>query len=276
MRITKITLCLTGVLINASLYAHDGHTMNTMASSNDDMQSTPQIFNLTQTETIQNDATMDEQHRHEHGGQIYQATQWDNLWTFNQHGNASISSELKSWIGTDENKVFLKAELEKEQSSSPDRYISVLYSRNIANFWDVQAGVRYRDQASQLESKEHLDAVFALHGLAPYFFETDVSLYLGEQQYASLKLETERDVLLTQKLILKPYLKADIVLSDQSRDAEKKGLSTLKSGLQTRYEINKKVMPFIDLAYHYKHGQDAQETTSEREWLYGAGVTFKF
>lgn len=276
MRITKVTFYLTGVLMNASVYAHDAHAMNTMVSSDHHMQSTPQLDNFAETETIQNDAAMDEQHRHEHGGQIYQATQWDNLWALNRHGEASISSELKSWIGTDENKLFLKAELEKEQSSSPDRYISVLYSRNIANFWDVQAGVRYRDQASQVESKEHLDAVFALHGLAPYFFETDVSLYLGEQQYASLKLETERDILLTQKLILKPYLEADIVLSDQSRDAEKKGLSTLKSGLQTRYEINKKVMPFIDLAYHYKHGQDAQEKTSEREWLYGAGMTFKF
>lgn len=276
MRITKITFYLTGVLMNASVYAHDGHPMNMMVSSDHHMQSTPQLDNFAETATVQNNATMDEQHRHEHGGQIYQATQWDNLWTFNRYGDATISSELKSWIGTDENKIFLKAELEKEQSSSPDRYISVLYSRNITNFWDVQAGVRYRNQASQLESKKHLDAVFALHGLAPYFFETDVSLYLGHQQYASLKLETERDLLLTQKLILKPYLKADIVLSDQSRDAEKKGLSTLKSGLQTRYEINKKVMPFIDLAYHYKHGQDAQEKTSERKWLYGAGMTFKF
>lgn len=276
MRIIKITLCLTGVLINASLYAHDGHNMNMMPSSDDNRQDVSQTPNFAQNKTIQNNVAMNEQHRHEHGGQIYQATQWDNQWALNQHGDSSISSELKSWIGTDENKVFLKAELEKEESSSPDRYISILYSRNIANFWDAQAGVRYRDQAAQFQSKEHLDAVFGLHGLAPYFFETDVSLYIGEQQYVSLKLETERDLLLTQKLILKPYFKADVVLSDQSEDAEKKGVSTLKSGLQTRYEINKKVMPFIDLAYHYKHGQDAQEKTSEREWLYGAGMTFKF
>lgn len=47
-------------------------------------------------------------------------------------------------------------------------------------------------------------------------------------------------MLFTQKLIGKPYLKADVVLQDESRYANKTGLSSLQAGFQTRYEINKR------------------------------------
>ncbi len=60
-----------------------------------------------------------------------------------------------------------------------------------------------------------------------------------------MSLETERDVLLTQKLIVKPYLDLNVVLSDDSSYAQKTGLSTAQLGLETRYEINKKLMPLL-------------------------------
>lgn len=71
-------------------------------------------------------------------------------------------------------------------------------------------------------------------------FETDAYLYVGEDQLWKLSLETERDLLLLKKLIGKPYLKADVVLQDESRYASKTGLSSLQAGFQTRYEINKR------------------------------------
>ena len=111
-------------------------------------------------------------------------------------------------------------------------------------------------------------------------FETDAYLYVGEDQLWKLSLETERDLLFTQKLIGKPYLKADVVLQDESRYASKTGLSSLQAGFQTRYEINKKVMPFVDFGYGYEKGlkQTARQTgtDSEHGWYYGAGLTLKF
>lgn len=87
-------------------------------------------------------------------------------------------------------------------------------------------------------------------------------------------------MLFTQKLIGKPYLNADVVLQDESRYAIKTGLSSLQAGFQTRYEINKKVMPFVDFGYGYEKGlkQTAwqTETDSEHGWYYGAGLTLKF
>ena len=71
-----------------------------------------------------------------------------------------------------------------------------------------------------------------------------------------------------------------MVLSDDSNYAKKTGLNSVQVGLETRYEINKKVMPFMYVAYGYNKG--VQETawqkssSSENEWSYGAGIRFKF
>ena len=59
-----------------------------------------------------------------------------------------------------------------------------------------------------------------------------------------------------------------------------KGLSSLQLGVQTRYEINKRVMPFIDVVYAYEKGREAtvwqQETSSEKDWQYGLGLKLIF
>ncbi len=61
--------------------------------------------------------------------------------------------------------------------------------------------------------------------------------------------------MLTQKLITQPYLEVDAVFSDDSNYAAKSGLSELKTGIKTRYEITKRIRPFIDVAYQYEKGQ---------------------
>ena len=219
-------------------------------------------------------------HKREHGGQIYQATEIDSRWLNNADGRGSLKTEIESRIGTDENKLFIKLHADKAESQDADYAAQVMYSRMISDFWDAQIGARYRVDEHQVTDKEQLDATVGLHGLAPYFFETDAYLYLGAEKQVSFSLETERDLLLTQKLILKPYLNLDVVLSDDSAYAQKTGLSAVWLGLETRYEINKKLMPFIDVAYSYEKGNQhtawQAETGSEKHWWYGAGLRLKF
>ena len=224
-------------------------------------------------------------HRKEHGAQVYSMTTLDNKWLFDEHGTGALKSKLETRIGTDENKIFIKAHINKSESVDAEYDVKALYSRNISDFWDAQSGLRYRYEKTALaqgqkDTEEQLDAVFGLHGMAQYFFETDAYLYLGQDDYVALSLETERDVLVTQKLILKPYLEMDVVVNDDSKYAQKAGLGHASFGLETRYEINKKVMPYLDIAYEYSKGQD--ETTwqsassSEQGWVYGAGFRVKF
>ncbi|WP_089606143.1 copper resistance protein B [Acinetobacter piscicola] len=224
-------------------------------------------------------------HRTEHGAQIYAVTTVDNKWLVNEDGKGALKSEFETRIGTDENKIFIKAHVDKHESHDAEYDVKALYSRMISDFWDAQIGTRYRVEKVELDqhrkdTEEKLDAVIGLHGMVPYFFETDAYFYAGEDHYAGFSLETERDLLFTQKLIVKPYLDLDIIFSDDSKYAKKSGLSNVTAGLETRYEISKKVMPYLDIAYEYSKGNDSTawqlESDSEKGWLYGAGIRFKF
>ena len=217
-------------------------------------------------------------HRQEHGGQWYQSSMLESKWMHHAGGRGVWLSELESRVGTDEHKLFVKLHTQQTESQQAEYEAQVLYSRMISDFWDVQAGMAY--QQEDQTALQQWYGVIGLHGLAPYFFETEAYLSIAEDQQVQLSLDTERDFLLTQKLILAPYLQAKLVLSDESAQAQKTGLSQLQTGLQMRYEISKKVMPFVDVAYGYHKGlaqtarQDATE--SEQGWQYGAGLRFKF
>jgi copper resistance protein B len=219
-------------------------------------------------------------HIKEHGGQIYQQSTVESEWLRSDDGEGVLKSKLETRIGTDENKIFIKVHADRTESEQAEYDAKVLYSRNVADFWDVQAGLRYRNDQNREVDQDQVDAVIGVHGLAPYFFETNAYLYVGQDNQISLSVETERDVLLTQKLIVKPYLDLNVVLSDDSNYAKKSGLNTAQLGLETRYEIHKKVMPFVDVAYGYNKGNEEtawqQQSSFENEWLYGAGIRFKF
>ena len=233
-----------------------------------------------QQHSASNNLTAHKQHMKEHGGQVYQQTIFDSKWLRNEHGESVLNSELETRIGTDENKVFIKIHADQAESQQAEYDAKLLYSRMVSDFWDVQAGLRYLNNQNHEVDQEQVGAIVGIHGLAPYFFETDAYLFIGQDRQVSFRLETERDVLLTQKLIFKPYLDVNVIFSDDSSYAKKSGLSTAQLGLETRYEINKKVMPFVDVAYGYNKGSEEtawqQHSSSNNEWLYGAGIRFKF
>ena len=218
-------------------------------------------------------------HVKEHGGQIYQFTNLENAWLVDEDGKGTLETKSETLIGTDENRIFIEANLAKPESSDINYDISALYSRNVAPFWDVQAGVRYSEDKNNRNSNR-IDGVIGLLGLAPYFFETKAYLYGGENNFWGASFEFERDLLLTQKLITQPYLEVDAVFSDDSNYAAKSGLSELKTGIQTRYEITKRIRPFVDVAYQYDKGlketRFQQATDSKKGWLYGAGIQLIF
>lgn len=233
-----------------------------------------------QQEQSSSDEADHDAHIKEHGGQIYQQTTVESKWLRNDDGEGFLKSKLETRIGTDENKIFIKVHADQAESQQAEYDAKVLYSRMLNDFWDVQAGLRYLNNQNREVDQEQVGAIVGIHGLAPYFFETDAYLFVGQDQQVSFTLETERDLLLTQKLILKPYLDLNVIFSDDSSYAKKSGLSTAQLGLETRYEINKKVMPFVDVAYGYNKGNEEtawqQKSSSENEWLYGAGIRFKF
>ena len=80
-------------------------------------------------------------HRHEHGGQIYQSSRLESKWLRNDDGDGTLKSELEMRIGTDENKLFVQLNAEKTESENTNYDTKFMYSRAMADFVSGVPGV---------------------------------------------------------------------------------------------------------------------------------------
>lgn len=186
---------------------------------------------------------------HLHGSEVWHAFILQSDYGASNNG-AVASVDFHGWIGTDENKLWLKAELERAKNVTEKSELWAMYSRNIHTFWDFQAGVRHDTRPLSTTY-----AVLGVSGLAPYYFETEAHLFVSDEGDVSARLRQENEFLLTQKLILTPYVEANLFAQDVPEQNIGAGLSSGEIGIQTRYEITRKFAPYIDLRYEQKFGQ---------------------
>ena len=123
-------------------------------------------------------------------------------------------------------------------------------------------------------------AAFGIQGLAPYWFELDLTGYVGEEGRTALRLSAEYELLLTQRLVLQPRLEANLYgKSDEARGIGS-GLSDAVAGLRLRYEVNRQFAPYVGVEWASKFGQTADLAKAEgnprSETLWVAGVRFWF
>lgn len=194
------------------------------------------------------------EHQHEHGGQIFHAFRLETEMSDGPTG-ARTAWDLDGWIGGDENKLWLKSEGEAERGDVESAEFWALYSRNIAEFWDAQIGLRH-----DAESYETTYLTVGFMGLAPYFFETDAHLFISTEGDVSARLREENDFLLTQELIIQPYAELNLAAQDVPEQNLGAGFTDAQIGLQTRYEISRKFAPYVDIHYERKLGETSSLT----------------
>lgn len=187
-------------------------------------------------------------HMDEHGGQIFHAFTLEAAAGAGNHD--IVSWDLDGWIGGDVNKLHLKSEGEVADGETEQAEFWALYSRNIDTFWDAQIGLRHDTQP---ESTSYVVAGF--EGLAPYFFETEAHVFVSDQGDVSARLRQENEFLITQRLIIQPYLEANFYAQDVAEQEIGAGLSSGELGLQTRFETTRKFSPYVDLRYERKLGE---------------------
>ena len=158
----------------------------------------------------------------------------------------------QAWYGGDINKLWFKSEGRASLNGEgvDDAEIQALYSRAVAPFWNVQAGVRY-----DIEPDSLAHGVVALNGLAPYWFEVDASAFLSEKGDVTARIEAEYELLLTQRLILQPRIEANLSAQDIPERETGAGLSTLDAGLRLRYEIRREFAPYVGVEWQSAFGE---------------------
>lgn len=170
--------------------------------------------------------------------------------------------KVQGWTGGDINRLWLKTDGEFDLNDGVEAAgVELLYSRAVAPFWDVQAGLR---QDYSRDSSDPTSLVLAVQGLAPYWWETSASVYMSTKGEVTAELEAEYDQRITQKLILQPVIGVSLSAQDIPERQIGSGLSSIEAGLRLRYEIRKEFAPYVGVDWSRAFGQT-------RDWREASG-----
>jgi len=169
--------------------------------------------------------------------------------------------EGQAWVGTDYNRIWLKSEGFVQNGVVDDGLTWLEYSRPIPflRYFDWQAGVRY-----DLDSAPgRLWGAVGIEGLAPGFFELEATFFFREAGHLAGRLEASYDVLITNRLIVQPQAELNFYSKDDRPRAIGSGLSEIDTGLRLRYEISRKLAPYVGIAYTGQFGDTREFVRAE-------------
>ncbi len=190
--------------------------------------------------------------------------------------NHPLALDGQVWVGRDLQKLWFKTEAERVGGKTEHIELQALYSRAISPYWDVQLGLRKDFQPTPGRSWVAL----GFQGLAPYFFEIDAALFIGESGRTALRLQAEYDLLLTQRLILTPEVEVNVYGQNDTDTGAGSGLSDMEAGLRLRYEVRREIAPYIGVNWNRRFGNSADFARSEAEevddlqWVLGIRMWF--
>lgn len=213
-----------------------------------------------------------------HDNEIFAAFFADRFEYQTREGNEVLLWDVQAWIGRDYNKLWFKSEGTRllEEDDFEEAEVELLYSRNIATYWDLQAGVRHDFEPNP----ERTFAALGIQGLAPQWFEVDATAYLSEDGDLSASIEVEYHLLLSQRLVLQPRFETGIALQEVEEFGVGQGINDIELGVRLRYEIRREFAPYIGFSWSRKLGETADLAEAEGEEIdvasFVAGVRFWF
>ena len=178
-------------------------------------------------------------------------------------GEETYSWNAQGWTGGDINRFWWKTEGEGEFGGRlHEAEVQALYSRAVAPFWDVQAGVR-QDFRPDGEDTTHLTV--GVQGVAPYWFEMGAAAFLSTEGDLTARVEAEYDQRITQKWILQPAVEVVLSASDIPELEIGSGLTSVTAGLRLRYEIRKEFAPYVGVEWSRSLGDTADYAKARGE-----------
>jgi copper resistance protein B len=176
-------------------------------------------------------------------------------------GDNPLVWDAEGWLGKDLHKLWIKTDGEYVDERVEEMELQLLYSRAVAPYWDLQLG--WRRDIRPTPERDWM--AFGLKGLAPYFFDIDASLFVGESGRTAARLKAEYEVMLTQRLILAPEVELNLHGKDDSDTETGSGLSDIEAGLRLRYEVRREFAPYIGLNWTRLYGNTADFAREEGE-----------
>ncbi len=194
-----------------------------------------------------------------------------------QEDSDSTVYDIQAWYGTTYNRFVIKAEGDIADGTLEESSTDLLWGHALNAYFDTQLGVRL-DQYNEGKDRQWL--AIGMQGLAPYWFELDVTAYVGDDGRTALSAEAEYELLLTQRLILQPRAELNLYGKDDLDNRLGSGLSDLALGLRLRYEFSRQFSPYIGVEWTDTYGDTADyrraagQDTSGTQFV--AGLRFWF
>ena len=176
-------------------------------------------------------------------------------------GDNPLVLEAQAWIGKDLNKLWFKIDSEWVDGDNEELELQALYSRAIAPYWDFQIGWRH-----DVKPKPERDwLAVGVEGLAPYWFEVNTALFIGESGQSNFRFEAEYEWMFTQKLVLSPEFEINFHAKNDEKTGTGSGLSDTELGLRLRYEFKREFAPYIGVNWIKKYGNTKDYAKEEDE-----------
>ena len=168
-------------------------------------------------------------------------------------GPDSYLWDIQGYYGGTTSRFWFKSEGEGRFGEAIDNAeFQGLYSRAIAPFFDVQAGVR-----QDVSGPATTYAVLGVQGLARYRFDVDAALFLSHRGDLTARVEAELDQRITQRLIVQPRGEINLSAQDVPVLGIGAGLESIEVGVRLRYEIVREFAPYIGVEQNWRVGRSA-------------------
>jgi copper resistance protein B len=173
-------------------------------------------------------------------------------------------------------RLWLTSEGERAEGRSEMLETQLYWSHAVARWWDATLGLRNDNGAGDTRRW----AAFGIKGLAPYWFETAATAFVGESGQTALRLEGEYELLITNRLILQPDIELNFYGKEEAARRQGDGLAESEAGLRLRYEIRREFAPYLGVEWRRLHGQSADLAQAaglrvhDTAWMAGVRLWF--
>lgn len=209
--------------------------------------------------------------RREHGGAAYSKVMLSLAeYQGRARGGDGYRWDGMAFFGGDINRFVVKSEGEGSFRGGLDSAEAQgLYSRAIAPFFDLQAGVR-----QDFSPHPRTYATVGLEGLVPYWFDVQGAVFISNKGEVLGRAEGTYDLRLAQRVILQPRVELNLAAQNTPETRTGSGLSNAELGLRLRYEISREFAPYIGVSYDRRFGRTADYSRAIGEGAASASVVF--
>ncbi len=258
----------TAPLAPATAVDHSDHTVAAPGTLRD-----PHAYSNGHTRTTGPYVLSEGQHAHMADELTFTGIWMDRLEHVRHEKFEATELEGRLWRGNSYYRFMINAEAELVGNTLERAEIDFLWSHAVSPFWNLRLGATQ----DLIEDENRSWATISLRGLAPYWFDLETNIHIGNSGRSAFELEAEYDLLFTQRLILQPRLDFKAYGKSDIAAGRGKGASTLEAGMRLRYEFSRQFAPYIGLERAAVFGETARLLPlgkDDRETHWVAGLRF--